>query len=149
MENIVEERIYTYVGNTYETLKVSGKVREVSRLSDLLVQATITPSLGYNIGPEIVIGEDNCGFTMEADLVTRIWLNNYRDEAMLKQALDLKGEVIALLEADDQFGGLINSIKYSGDEKYIDTRMPKPAGGIYLIHRIQYRRKRARADVNY
>jgi hypothetical protein len=149
MENTVEERIYAHLGTLLDALKTGGKVREVARLSDLLVQAAVTPQIGYNLGPETAVSEDNFGYTLECNLVTRLWLNDYRSEAMLKLALDLKGEAIALLEADEQFGGLINWIKYVGDEKYIDTKIAKPAGGLYLIHRIQYRRRKARTDQNY
>jgi hypothetical protein len=149
MENTVEQQINDYLGVLLDGLKQAGHVREVAQLSDLLVQAKVTPSIGYNIGPEVMILEDNCGYLMEATLAVRIWLHNYRNEAMAKQALSLKGEAQALLEADDQFGGLIVAIKYSGDEKYIDTKQAKPAGGIYLLYRLQYRRKRAQPEVNY
>jgi len=149
MEDTVEQQIYDHLGTLLDGMKQSSQVREVSRLSDLLVQAAVAPQIGYNLGPETMTLQDNYGYTMECDLVVRIWLNNYRDVAMAKQASSLKGEVQARLEADPQFNSLINSLTYVGDEKYLDAKQTKPAGGIYLIYRLQYRRKRAEPNANY
>lgn len=146
----IKQRIIARLMELADPLKTELKFRRIERKRTLFLLEDIKPALHLVVGDEVVIGEDNFGYTMEFPLAWKVIVEDTR------AVEDVSDTAVAYLqeklEADPQLNGgdgaLANSVKYDGELPFTEE-VTKPAGGAVVMYVVQYRRKIAQPDQNY
>ena len=149
MTDSVKKQAIARLFQVLEPLKIQNNFRAIERKQDLFASAAVLPAIQVVIGDEDVIegsGEDNRGYTMEFPVAIKIMFEEQRDPYTLQD--DVSAWIQEKAESDLQLARLINWLRYIGDTPFTNE-IGKPGGGIILHYLVQYRRERARPDVNY
>ena len=146
----IKQQIIARLMALADPMKSELKFRRIERKRTLFLLEDIKPALHLVVGDEVVVGEDNFGYTMEFPIAWKVIVEDARaTEDVSDQAVAFLQEKI---EGDPQLnagaGALANSVKYDGELPFTEEQL-KPAGGAVVMYLVQYRRKIAQPDQNY
>jgi hypothetical protein len=127
-------------------------IREIARTRTLFLQAAMKPAIHVVAGPEIVLEEDDRGYTLEFPLFFKLYVSEARN---LEDQVDrMVWKIQEKLEADPQLNGslptaaLASKLTYDGEQPFGEEIL-KPEGGTVIAYVVQYRRYRAEPKSTY
>lgn len=146
MADSVKTQIIARILALAEPLKTSGELARIARVRTVFLLEAVKPALHLVVGDEVVIAEDERGYTMEFPAALKLIFTDAVD------AYTKGDEMVKLLqtqmESDAQLSQLANSIKYEGETPFTEEAL-KPDGGVMLNYVVQYRRYRGDPTRNY
>lgn len=146
MADSIKQRIIARLLALAEPLKTNGELRKIARARTVVLLEAIKPSLHLVVGDEVVVDEDDRGYTMEFPAALKLILSDGMDVSAAGDVMVAKLQ--AAIESDPQLNGLANSIKYEGETPFTEKEL-EPTGGVLLRYVIQYRRVRAQPETSY
>lgn len=151
-EKSIKQRIIERAIALLTPLKGEEGIREIERKRTLFLLVTNKPAIHVVTGPEIVLEEDDRGYTMEFPIFLKLMVSEARSVEDRVDALTWR--IQKKLESDPQLNGsatdapLASKLTYDGEQPYGEEIL-KPDGGTVIAYVVQYRRYRAEPKVTY
>ena len=144
----IKQQLIARILELLETLKVSGQLRTVERITTANQLGAKRPSVHVIVGAEANISEeeDLRGYVCEFPVAIILLVEHPKDAA--GAADELTGPIQEAIEGDIQLSGLATKIVYQSAEPF-STEHSKPLGGMEITYLVQYRRRRAQTSTSY
>lgn len=130
-----------------EPLKTDGELRKIARVRTVFLLEPVKPALHLVVGDEVVVGEDDRGYTLEFPVGLKLIFSDASAD-IYTTGDALSGKLQQRIESDTQLNSLANWIKYEGETPFSEEEL-KPGGGVLLNYVVNYRRLRAAPETNY
>lgn len=148
----IKQRIIERAIGLLANLKGEEGIREIERKRTLFLLAAVKPAIHIVTGPEVVLEEDDRGYTLEFPIFFKLMVLEARN---LEDQVDrMTWKIQAKLETDPQLNGslptasLASKLTYDGEQPFGEEIL-KPEGGTVIAYVVQYRRYRAEPQVTY